>query len=157
MLSVKLCAVFNSGRETGYGLELMQVFHSVTIEQWTLQHRVDTSDSNPQFSLASFILRNTRQFPTKKNNFEMGRQLKNHLRLNTTKFGFNKIIQQPILQEYSCTCFRVPSPLTLFSTLYSPDLSMCDFFLWGYLKSRVYVHKPRAIRNLRFNLLISKH
>ena len=25
----------------------------------------------------------------------------------------------------------------------SPDLSVCDFFLWGYLKSKVYEKKPR--------------
>lgn len=30
----------------------------------------------------------------------------------------------------------------------SPDLSMCDYFLWGYLKSRVYVHKPRTLEEL---------
>ena len=26
--------------------------------------------------------------------------------------------------------------------LRSPDLSMCDFYLWGFLKSRVYAGKP---------------
>jgi len=31
----------------------------------------------------------------------------------------------------------------------SPDLSMCDFFLWGYLKSRVYTHKPRMLNDLK--------
>ena len=30
----------------------------------------------------------------------------------------------------------------------SPDLS-CDFFLWGYLKSRVYVHKHRTLNDLK--------
>ena len=29
----------------------------------------------------------------------------------------------------------------------SPDLSTCDFFLWGYLKSRVYTHKPRTLND----------
>jgi len=24
-------------------------------------------------------------------------------------------------------------------------ISACDFFLWGYLKSRVYVRKPRTV------------
>ena len=28
---------------------------------------------------------------------------------------------------------------------WSPDLSMCDFFLWGYLKSRVYEGKPQTL------------
>ena len=31
----------------------------------------------------------------------------------------------------------------------SPDLSMCDFFLWGYLKSRVYAHKPCMLNDLK--------
>lgn len=31
----------------------------------------------------------------------------------------------------------------------SPDLSMCDFFLWGYLKSLVYETKPRTLAELR--------
>lgn len=31
----------------------------------------------------------------------------------------------------------------------SPDLSICDFFLWGYLKSKVYVNKPRTINALK--------
>ena len=30
-----------------------------------------------------------------------------------------------------------------------PDLSTCDFFLWGYLKSRVYTHKPRTLNCLK--------
>lgn len=31
----------------------------------------------------------------------------------------------------------------------SPDLAPCDFFLWGYLKSKVYVNKPRTLADLR--------
>jgi len=31
----------------------------------------------------------------------------------------------------------------------SPDLSGCDFFLWGYLKWRVYAHKPRTLDDLK--------
>jgi hypothetical protein len=31
----------------------------------------------------------------------------------------------------------------------SPDLSTCDFFLCGYLKSRVYTHKPRKLNDLK--------
>jgi len=31
----------------------------------------------------------------------------------------------------------------------SPDLSTCDFFLWGYLKSRVCAHKPRKLNSLK--------
>ena len=31
----------------------------------------------------------------------------------------------------------------------SPDLSACDYFLWGYLKSRVFISKPRTIAELK--------
>ena len=31
----------------------------------------------------------------------------------------------------------------------SPDLSTCDFFLWVYLKARVYTHKPRTLNYLK--------
>jgi len=27
---------------------------------------------------------------------------------------------------------------------HSPDLAHCDFFLWGYLKSKVYTHRPES-------------
>ena len=32
---------------------------------------------------------------------------------------------------------------------HSPDLSTCDFFLWGCLKSRVYAHKPHTLNELK--------
>lgn len=31
----------------------------------------------------------------------------------------------------------------------SPDLSMCDYFLWGYLTSRVYKRHPRTLDELK--------
>jgi len=31
----------------------------------------------------------------------------------------------------------------------SPDLTSLDFFLWGYLKSKVYVTKPQDLDDLR--------
>ena len=31
----------------------------------------------------------------------------------------------------------------------SPDLSACGYFLWGYLKSRVFISKPRTIAELK--------
>ena len=34
----------------------------------------------------------------------------------------------------------------------SPDLSACDFFLWGYLKSKVYVPKPRTVDDLKVSI-----
>ncbi len=33
--------------------------------------------------------------------------------------------------------------------LRSPDLSVCDFFLWGYLKSRVYENKTKDLEELK--------
>ena len=34
----------------------------------------------------------------------------------------------------------------------SPDLSACDFFLWGYLISKVYVQKPRTVDDLKVSI-----
>ncbi len=34
----------------------------------------------------------------------------------------------------------------------SPDLSCCDYFLWGHLKSKVYEDKPRTLEHLRGNI-----
>ena len=34
----------------------------------------------------------------------------------------------------------------------SPDLTAPDFFLWGYLKEKVYVNKPRTIQQLKANI-----
>ena len=31
----------------------------------------------------------------------------------------------------------------------SPDLSLCDFFLWGKLKSKVYTTRPRTLDQLK--------
>ena len=34
----------------------------------------------------------------------------------------------------------------------SPDLTPCDFFLWVFLKSRVYVNRPRSLQDLKTNI-----
>ena len=34
----------------------------------------------------------------------------------------------------------------------SSDLSVCDYFLWGYLKSRVYKDRPRTTADLKNNI-----
>lgn len=34
----------------------------------------------------------------------------------------------------------------------SPDLTAPDFFLWGYLKGKVYANKPRTIQQLKANI-----
>jgi hypothetical protein len=31
----------------------------------------------------------------------------------------------------------------------SPDLTPCDFFLWGYLKPRVYTNRPKTLQDLK--------
>ena len=30
-----------------------------------------------------------------------------------------------------------------------PDLAPCDFFLWGYLKSKVHTHRPENLQALK--------
>ena len=54
-----------------------------------------------------------------------------------------------ILYIYICVVSRfgdVPWPPR------SPDLSARDFFLWGYLKSKVYVRKPRTVDDLKVSI-----
>ena len=34
----------------------------------------------------------------------------------------------------------------------SPDLTVPDFFLWGYLKIKVYASKPKTIDELKCNM-----
>ena len=34
----------------------------------------------------------------------------------------------------------------------SPDLTTPDFFLWGYLKEKVYVNKPKTLQQLKNNI-----
>ena len=34
----------------------------------------------------------------------------------------------------------------------SPDLNPCDFFLWGYLKSKVYEPLPKTLDDLKANI-----
>ena len=36
---------------------------------------------------------------------------------------------------------------------YSPDLNPCDFFLWGYLKDRVYRSRPRTLQDLQESII----
>ena len=70
--------------------------------------------------------------------------------------GFNKMVPQRTLQNESMTIVRNMFPghiISRFGDLpwppRSPDLSTCDFFLLGYLKSRVYTHKPRTLNDLK--------
>jgi len=46
----------------------------------------------------------------------------------------------------SCNKYRVAQKIThVFE-------SACDFFLWGYLKSNVYVRKPRTVDDLKVSI-----
>jgi len=40
---------------------------------------------------------------------------------------------------------------------HSPDLTLPDYFLWGYLKGRVYQSKPRTIDSLKANITEEIH
>jgi hypothetical protein len=31
----------------------------------------------------------------------------------------------------------------------SPDLSVCDYFLWGYIKAKVFINKPCTVHELK--------
>ena len=35
----------------------------------------------------------------------------------------------------------------------SPDLTQCDFFLWGYVKSKVYASPPVSVEELRGRII----
>ena len=69
---------------------------------------------------------------------------------------FNKIVPQRTLQTSQWPLFKTCFPGTSFPVSEkcrgpprSPVLSKCDFFLWGYFKSRVYIHKPRTLNDLK--------
>lgn len=55
-----------------------------------------------------------------------------------------RVISRRYMERYACG-LTWPS--------YSPDLTPCDFFLWGFLKSRVYFNRPitkeELMRNIR--------
>ncbi len=34
----------------------------------------------------------------------------------------------------------------------SPDLSLADYFLWGFLKDRVYMNTPQTLEDLHWNI-----
>ena len=36
--------------------------------------------------------------------------------------------------------------------VFEMGISACDFFLWGYLRSKVYVRKPRTVDDLKVSI-----
>ena len=70
--------------------------------------------------------------------------------------GSNKMVPQ---RETQCNFFREHFPERLISLrgdlpwpARSPDLNLCDFFLWGYLKSIVYNDRPQTLLHLKNNI-----
>jgi hypothetical protein len=70
--------------------------------------------------------------------------------------GFNKMVQQPthliVRSEFSEKCILgmlPPCVVTLGGPPHSPDLTTCDFFLWGYLKVQVYQHRLQTFESLK--------
>jgi hypothetical protein len=35
----------------------------------------------------------------------------------------------------------------------SPDLSICDFFLWGYVKEKVFKYRPHTLPELKERII----
>ena len=70
--------------------------------------------------------------------------------------GFNKMVPQRTLQTSQCPLFETCFPGTSFpvsemcrAPLALPIFQRVIFFLWGYLKSRVYTHKSRTLNDLK--------
>jgi hypothetical protein len=70
--------------------------------------------------------------------------------------AFSRIEQQLIWRGDPCNVLREMFPGKLFSLrgdvgwpAHSPDLAPCDFFLWDYLKSKVYTHRPENLQALK--------
>ena len=61
--------------------------------------------------------------------------------------------QLHILLEPQCSQDRIISLKSDFEwPPCSPDLTAPDFWLWGYLKDKVYANKPRTIQELKANI-----
>ena len=70
--------------------------------------------------------------------------------------GFNRMGRRPTQLEHQWTLFSPLFPGRLISRFgdihwppRSPDLSMCDYFLWGHLKAHVCEHKLRTLEELK--------
>jgi hypothetical protein len=53
------------------------------------------------------------------------------------------VLREMFPQHFISSGIDVPWPV------HSPDLSACDYFLWGCLKSKVFISKPTAIEELK--------
>jgi hypothetical protein len=74
-------------------------------------------------------------------------------------------LTQGYFQQDGATCHTSNESMALINSFFmdrvvsknlwpprSPDLTPADYFLWGYLKERVYKNKPRTIQDLRANI-----
>ena len=57
-----------------------------------------------------------------------------------------RIMLSLTLRVCVCVCVCVQGQAKWSDT---PDLNPCDFFLWGYLKSKVYSNCPQSIEQLK--------
>ena len=95
------------------------------------------------------------------------------VRLPNDKTIFTKVTVICTYQTTSCqetitivpnlptlTNFTIPSYEETRPDIFTQDgakrthvfISACDFFLWGYLKSKVYVRKPRTVDDLKVSI-----
>lgn len=66
--------------------------------------------------------------------------------------GWSNIIHCTAISEICVKIFQLLRDLKIRYVpwpLRSQDLSVCDSFLWGYLKSKVYMTRPRTLDELK--------
>ena len=63
-----------------------------------------------------------------------------------TYIDYSITVNYRVAQKESFAFRRCPWPP------HSPDVSACDFFLWGHLKSKIYVRKPRTVDDLKVSI-----
>ena len=81
------------------------------------------------------------------------------LRVNMEEIWFQQDVATDHTARASMTVVRQMFPQQVVSRFgdvpwppRSPDLSVCDFFLWANLKSKVYVRKPRIVDDLKVSI-----
>ena len=81
-------------------------------------------------------------------------------KLNELEYRYNVWFQQDGATSHTSTCsigiLKEMFPNHLISLrddigwpARSPDLNPCDFFLWGYLKSKVFSYRPQSLEELK--------
>jgi hypothetical protein len=91
--------------------------------------------------------------------------LENFLRPKKDEYGEEHNLEDFWLQQDGATAHTARRPRAILKEVFpgrvvslneavswppsSPDLSPCDFFLWGYLKAEVFKHRPRSLDQLK--------